>query len=106
MTPSAFRPTAPSSGAIAIGPFRVDGAAAPNDVEPRQLLAAASLLPEAPQEVLDPAGWRDVAHGRAVAQQVARDGVGALVDDGGSLVAIARGAGGLWHPMVVLETPR
>ncbi len=90
---------------VAIGPFAVDDAVAPNDAEPRHLLPTASLLPEAPREVLDPAGWRDVAHGRPVAQQVARDGVGALLANGGGLVAIARGDGGLWHPMVVLETP-
>jgi tRNA pseudouridine55 synthase len=89
---------------IAIGPFDVDDATAPNEVTPATLLPVTSLLPELPSEVLDERARDDVAHGRPVAQRVARDGVGALVEGNGNLVAVARGVRGLWHPMVVLET--
>ncbi len=89
----------------AIGPFDVAEAVAPDVADATRLLAPAALLPTLPREELDAATWADVAHGRPVAQRVTGDGIGALLGAEGRLVAVARGAGGRWHPMVVLETP-
>lgn len=88
---------------LAVGPFSVEDAVAPDRVDLDRLLSPAALLPAMPVEVIDPAAVREVGFGRRVAQQVVSDQRGALVAGDGRLVAVAEGCNGLWQPIVVLE---
>jgi tRNA pseudouridine55 synthase len=88
---------------LAVGPYSVEDAVPPDQVDLDRLLSPAALLPGLPVETLDPVAVREVGFGRRVAQQVATEGRGALLAGDGHLVAVAEGSNGWWQPVVVLE---
>jgi tRNA pseudouridine55 synthase len=88
---------------LAVGPFSVDDAVTPEQVDLDRLLSPAVLLPGLPVETLDGAAVREIGFGRRVAQQAVTEGQGALLASDGRLVAVAEGCNGWWQPVVVLE---
>ncbi|HEY3934650.1 MAG TPA: tRNA pseudouridine(55) synthase TruB [Gemmatimonadales bacterium] len=88
---------------LAIGPFSVNDAMLPGEVDRSRLMPAAALLPTLPSEQVDDGALREIAFGRAIAQQRPHQGPGALVADDGRLIAAVDGREGRWHPVVVFE---
>ena len=86
-----------------IGPFSVQEAIAPEAVSASDLMPPAAMLQHLWSEVVGADAVREIGFGRAVVQQVAHDGTGALIAGDGRLVAVAEGRDGAWHPVVVLE---
>jgi tRNA pseudouridine55 synthase len=85
-----------------VGPFRLEGAHAPERVTVADLRPAVLLVQALPRRELAAAERDAVMHGRAIAA-VAADGDGrvALLHDGG-LVAVAEVEGGVLQPRVVV----
>lgn len=86
-----------------IGPFDVTAAVGPEAISAEALMSPAAMLRHLPNEVVDGAGARELGFGRAIGQQVTREGVGALIAEDGRLLAVAEGREGTWYPVVVLE---
>jgi len=86
-----------------IGPFGVEEAIAPDAVTPAALVPPAAMLQHLWSEVVGEDAVLEIGFGRAVLQQVAHEGTGALIAGDGRLVAVADGRDGAWHPVVVLE---
>jgi tRNA pseudouridine55 synthase len=86
-----------------IGPFGVQEALAPDAVTAAALVPPAAMLRHLWSEVVGEDTVHELGFGRAVVQQVAHEGTGALIAGDGRLVAVAEGRDGEWHPVVVLE---
>lgn len=86
-----------------VGPFRVEGATALDDVRQGRaaLLAPAAALRHLKTATVDLAQVRRLVRGQAIEATDPQPGPVALVC-GGRLVAVARPRGGKWHPEVVL----
>jgi tRNA pseudouridine55 synthase len=86
-----------------VGPFTVEEAVAPADVDGDSLRSAAAMVRHLPGQVVDPAGVRELGFGRPVARTMADEGPAALLADDGRLVAIGVAVEARWRPVVVLE---
>jgi tRNA pseudouridine55 synthase len=90
----------------AIGPLRVEDAVPPDQVTAGSLRPAVAVLGHLPLLELDPSGRREVLHGRPVGGAGPwDDGAEVALVSGGELVAVAREAGGMLRPAVVLGDP-
>lgn len=87
----------------AIGPFTVAEAVAPEAVTPAVVRPAAAMVGSLPRVIVTAAERRDLGFGRAIAQREGGPGHVALLDDGGTLLAVAVARDGRWQPEVVLE---
>lgn len=87
----------------AVGGFEVDDAIAPDEVSTEVVRSPAAMVSHLPRQVVDQAQARELGFGRQVERSIDAVEAVALVDEGGSLVAVARSDGDRWQPMVVLE---
>lgn len=86
-----------------IGPFDVARAVPPDESGVAPLIAPADALDGLPRQVVDDAGSTRVRHGRDVPATVPGE-LAALLDEGGTLLAVAAREGGdRWQPKVVLD---
>lgn len=89
---------------VASGPFSVDAAMPADDLEPGaqvQVLSPLAGLPDFPRQQVDDEEVAQIRHGGVVRATIAGDRC-ALVDQRGTLVAIAERASERWQPRVVL----